>query len=311
MGFWQILLQYVQAIISICKHFINRGFGFEPLLNNEGSEDDVIKGKYWQLSFDNIKEACTLLTEGMVNKKQCQNLVSHLEVLENFKHEILEGSKDVYGNVLASVPKDLYRITLNAKALISECCKEDWPPIVILQYNNREAFRELLMDMDTWFNTMCDILQQMYPNREGEIVEMRKVTTFYPSSSDDIDEDLLALQKMIESKRKQFRKGKGLQLGSLDVVQSHEPQTSSTNHDEDVLAYYAVMERRIIELRKSSGAERYISIVPDNFPHPVHGARLSPKHPFTNVFKSKWLGMDCVTKVFSISMEASSIDSRS
>ncbi len=53
--------------------------------------------------------------------------------------------------------RELFQIVSKAGALIEECCKEDWLEVVVMQMNNKEAFRELLISLECCFDTICGI----------------------------------------------------------------------------------------------------------------------------------------------------------
>lgn len=58
--------------------------------------------------------------------------------------------------------KYFFQIVHKGEALIKEYYQDDWLKIVIIQINNKEAFREFLIDFNCWFDTTCNIFQYYY-----------------------------------------------------------------------------------------------------------------------------------------------------
>jgi hypothetical protein len=76
-----------------------------------------------------------------------------------------------------------------AKNVVDECCKEDWCHGAVLQIDNKETFRELLLDFECCFHTMCDMSQMCYQGQSQNILQIQACTTFYPASIDEVEED--------------------------------------------------------------------------------------------------------------------------
>jgi hypothetical protein len=137
-------------------------------------------------SLETVEDMMGLSNSILLNEKQCNNLVANFRKgMEAIQKIIKRSRRDVFGEV----EQDLARIVNKAKNVVDECCKEDWCHSAVLQINNKETFRELLLDLECCFHTICDISQMFYRGQSQDILQTESCTTFYPSSIDEVEED--------------------------------------------------------------------------------------------------------------------------
>ena len=94
-------------------------------------------------------------------------------------------------------PKGCGSNSKDQQRLPEECCKEDWCHGAVLQINNKETFRELLLDLEYCFHTICDISQMCYQGQSQHILQTQSCTKFYPASIDEVEEDQKSLHKRL------------------------------------------------------------------------------------------------------------------
>uniref|UniRef100_A0A7I3YUR4 Uncharacterized protein n=1 Tax=Physcomitrium patens TaxID=3218 RepID=A0A7I3YUR4_PHYPA len=139
---------------------------------------------FLQLSMEIITKASTLLREGVLNERQCKNLLNNfLRGLETIQ-TIIGGS---CLNVFDGAKKDLFKLACKARDLIEECCKEDWLKSATIQINNKEAFKELLMDLGYCFDNICSIFHYYYLNQRKKTIEVKRSISFFRTYIDEID----------------------------------------------------------------------------------------------------------------------------
>lgn len=140
-------------------------------------------------------KASTSLRKEVLNERQCKNL------LNNFSRG-LDTIQTIIGdscwNEFHGRKKDLFKIVCKIRNLIEECYNEDWLKSVVIQINNKEAFRELLMDLDYCFDTTCSISQCYYLDKKKKTIEMKRSILFFPIWIDEVDQDMMALNKRLD-----------------------------------------------------------------------------------------------------------------
>nr|PNR47059.1 hypothetical protein PHYPA_014179 [Physcomitrium patens] len=109
---------------------------------------------FLRASMEITMKASTSLRKEVLNERQCKNL------LNNFSRG-LDTIQTIIGDSY------LFKIVCKIRNLIEECYNEDWLKSVVIQINNKEAFRELLMDLDYCFDTTCSISQLVSKRFKG------------------------------------------------------------------------------------------------------------------------------------------------
>nr|PNR46226.1 hypothetical protein PHYPA_013345 [Physcomitrium patens] len=229
---------------------------------------------FLQLSIEIITKATISLREATLNERQCKNL------LQNFSRGV-ERIQSIIGrsctNVFDGAKKDLFQIIYKARALIEECCKEDWLKIVVLQIDNKKTFRELLVDFKCCCDTICNISQYYYSTQIKEIIEIKRSTKFFPTCIDEVDQDLLSLLQMLN----------GILLHQL------------LGSEDMKLAHYLIGRIRDIEKAKGGGLD--IIILLDEYPlleyrrPPILLSR--KRQGGVAIYSTKWLDLESANKV--------------
>jgi serine/threonine protein kinase len=130
---------------------------------------------------------------------------------------------------------------------------------------------------------MCEIFCQSFPNREVEIRGMQKSMTFYPTSTDEVEQDQNAIFEQLS---------KQVDLCDLCKIEKR--------HDHCMLLQY-LMEQ-ISGLQKAAGGELDSIIFPYNYEPPKYGRIPKPlgKGGDGSVYSTQWFGFETATKVIKL-----------
>ena len=138
-----------------------------------------------RLAMGSVEFPAISLLDEVLNRRQCENLFFNFQNGVQALQSITSGHNEVF----RKAEEDLYQIVYKAKVLIEDCCREDWCRVVVTQLTNKEGFRELLLDFENCFHTICDISCLYHPAQESKILAMKNDMTFYPTSIDAVKED--------------------------------------------------------------------------------------------------------------------------
>jgi hypothetical protein len=120
---------------------------------------DILK---WQREeVTNLQEI--LKAEQVLNGKQCINLVEKLDQVVLYVNEMITCTKEMT-NKFGLVLGELRRITRKIRILVEDCGKQEWCNVVAFQMNNTEAFRELVDDLQCFWDAMCEKYLAIYPD---------------------------------------------------------------------------------------------------------------------------------------------------
>ena len=229
-----------------------------------------------QLAMEIVEFPALSKMEAILNRRQCEDLVS------NFQNGVktLQSIANGHNKVFDKVGKDLLQTIHKARVLIEDCCKEDWFNVVVMQINNKECFRELLSDFEYCFHTMCEIFCHHNPNRRAEILVIENNMTFYPTSIDVVEEDQNEICGRLSK--------------HLDVCTTKEGCKNCK------LAQY--LKEYMMGLQRVEGGELDKIIFPYNYPRPEYGdpPRLLGDCDGGGVYSTKWMGLECATKVIGV-----------
>ena len=115
-----------------------------------------------------------ILRKEVFNTNQCRHLITKCDVTII----ALEKLVDLGWKLIL---RDLYRIMVKAKALVEDCSRDDWWHGAIMQLDMKEAFRDVLFELECCFYTVCDMTH--------EPKNMKTNLTFYPATMDTVLED--------------------------------------------------------------------------------------------------------------------------
>jgi serine/threonine protein kinase len=244
-----------------------RGGFFMKMTNIQGLLEEVT-------NFPKIEENLEVL-----NSRQCKNLLVNIQNGVETIQSMIDGSNGV--DVFHQVEQEMLGIMKKARYMVEECCKvDDWCRVVVMQLNNKESFRELLLDFEYCFHTMCKIFSQSFPSREVEIQHMEKSTTFYPTSIDEVEQDQNAIFE---------RLSKEVDLCRIENCKDH-------------CTLLRYLMERIGGLQKVAGGELDSIIFPYIYEPPEYGRIPKPlgKGGFGSVYATQWLGFETATKVIQV-----------
>jgi serine/threonine protein kinase len=230
-----------------------------------------------QLAMEIVEFPTLSMMEKILNRRQCENLVSNFQNGVQTLRSIANG----HNKVFYKAGEDLLQTIHKARVLIEECCKEDWFNFVVMQINNKECFREVLSDFENCFHTMCEIFCHHNPNRRVEILEIETSMTFYPTSIDAVEEDQNEICGRLSK--------------HLDMCTTKEGCKNCK------LAQY--IKEYMMGLQRVEGGELDKIIFPYNYPRPEYGdtpRRLGSGDGQGGVYLTKWMGLKCATKVMDV-----------
>ena len=225
-----------------------------------------------RLAVGNVEFPEILLREEVLNRRQCENLLSNFQKGVEILHNITNGPTQGFH----AAEKILLRIVKKGRALIEECCNENWVHAIVMQLNNKEWFRELLLDFESCFHTLCEISCHHNPHEKERILAIKDDTTFYPTTTNALEED---------------------QTSILERLSKHLDSCSTKDCEDCKLLQY--LEEYLRSLQRIEGGKLDDIVFPYNYPRPKHGD--SPKLlggcNGVAVYLTNWLGVRCATKV--------------
>jgi len=215
------------------------------------------------------------LREEVLNKRQCENLLSNIQKGVG----ILQTIPNVPAQVCDEAHKNLFRIVYKGRVLIEECCNENWVGAIVMQLNNKEWFRELLSDFESCFHTLCEISCHYNPHEKERILAIKDDATFYPASINEVEQDRSSICRRLSK-----------HLDSCNIE----------NCKDCGLGLY--LEEYLRSLQRIEGGELDNIIFSYNYPRPKYGAppKILGECNGGGVYLTNWLGVRSATKVIDI-----------
>lgn len=162
-----------------------------------------VKSKALMLkSMQCIEDIANLVGRGnLLNGSQCQDLSSKLyKTVKNFEELIsLPGAASIDPHFLPAL-ENFYRISEKSRLLVSDCSRKDWCRAALIQIQNEEAFREILVEMGLCYNVIYELARENFEQKEGhlETEDLRQLSTFEPADENQVVEDQKTLQQRLE-----------------------------------------------------------------------------------------------------------------
>ena len=185
-----------------------------------------------------------LSREEVLNRKQCENLLSNFRKGVEILHNITKGPTQVF----REAEKYLLIIVNKGRVLIEECCNENWVDATVMQLSNKEWFRELLSDFKSCFHTLCEISCHYNPDEKETILAIKDDTTFYPTPTNEVEED---------------------QASICGRLSKHLNSCNTKDCKDHRLVQY--MEDYLRSLQDEEGGELDNIVFPYNYPRPEYG----------------------------------------
>nr|PNR30285.1 hypothetical protein PHYPA_026601 [Physcomitrium patens] len=230
--------------------------------------------KAMELELNNIE----VMGDEQFNANQCKNL------LENFKKGLQEIEAIVGAHVhkLQPILEDLSRIIVKVKKVIKNCLG-DWRKVILMQRSSQETFRELLLELQWFYNIIYEIFDE---RRLCQKMEVEGCNKFEPCGLKDVAKDeRLLFQKL------------------NNIVEN-----VSNNSNAFKLINYIVEWQSCIH-KFECGAEEFMAF-PTNFPEPdykEYSQKLQESMGMV-VYVTTWLDFESITKIISFgSIEAKNI----
>ena len=209
-----------------------------------------------------IKMQIILQQDDVLNKRQCTNLVTHLSTTMDSIIEMITCIEPFFE--VRIVVMELHRIIQKGGALVYECGSEDWCCAALFQLNNKEAFRELVFDLECCWEAVHEIYSTNHPNPQNYTM------------CTDLN---VATLKEVEGDEQDL-------LNKLENVLEDSKEHKLAKH---------LWKRLKCDLQQVKGAELDALEIPKDFPKPRLG-KLMGTGAFGSVYESKWLGLPSATK---------------
>jgi hypothetical protein len=198
----------------------------------------------------------------LLNKKQCIGLVGKLlQTMHMIQKINIKNCSDLeYGLII----HELYEVMEKIGRLVTDCARSDWYHATIFQLENREAFRELLLDL----KNCSDATWELFSNHP--CLEQTDHIQFDMATSSEVEYDKISLKERMEHALK-----------------------DEAFKDQELVEH---LLQRVKDLHRVEGGELDAIELPFYFKKPdlqeriYHGAVVS-------VYKAKWMGISCVVKI--------------
>jgi hypothetical protein len=263
------ILQFVRMIWGfISIWFVKFGTYLGKGQKKPNELGDIMKWQREEVS--KLQEV--LKAERVLNEKQCINLVGKLDQVAHYVNEMITSTKETT-NKFGLVLGELRRITRKIRLLVQDCVKQEWCDAMAFQMNNTEAFRELVDDLQCFWDAICEKYSAIYPYSQHFRIPS---IDFSVATYDEIKSDEKAMAERLEKR--------------LEMM----PNDS----EEYKLAKY-LMRRLQFELPQVKGAELDALEIPKDVAKPESLKQLGSGAAGT-VHKSTWLGLQSATKMVGV-----------
>ena len=253
--------------LSMLWRFINTCFIYFLTLVHKGElhQCELSKFMLWKEE-EMIKMQTTLRRNDVLNKRQCTNLVTKLSTTINSINAMITSIKQSFE--VRIVVMELHRIIQKGGALVNECGSGDWCCAALFQLNNKEAFRELVFDLECCWEAVHEIYLTNHSNPQNYIMcKDFNVATLKEVEGDEKDLEN-KLEKVLEDS-KDYRLAKHL------------------------------LKRLRCDLQQVEGGELDALEIPRDFPKPTLVKKVGVG-AFGSVYESKWLGLQSATKTVAV-----------
>lgn len=182
--------------------------------------------------------------------------------------KIVGSNKDALQPIL----KDMFRIVKKALILVENCSIKKWREAALMHITSREAFRELLMELEYCFHMICNISSKYNLQLEANILEIQRLVKFHPSNKKAIEEDQDAFCFILNSIKDSL--------------------LCEKEHDYKLIDYVISWRSRIHAME--CGEVECVQFI-DAFPQPIIVRSLGE-----GVEETNWLGIQSVTKSWEV-----------
>ena len=263
------ILQFVRKIWEfISIWFVKFGTYVGKGQKQTHEPGDILK---WQRE-EVTKLQEVLKAEQVLNEKQCINLVKKLDQVTLYVNEMITSSEEAT-NRFGLVLEELRRITRKVVILVQDCGKQEWCDVVAFQMNNTEAFRELVDDLECFWDAMRETYLAIYPDSQNFRMPC---IDFSVATYDEVESDEEALVKRLVKRL----------------------ETPPNNSEDYELAKH-LLKRLQFDLRQMKGAELGALEIPEEVAKPVSLNKIG-SGAAGKVHKSSWLGLESAIKLVGV-----------
>ncbi len=210
----------------------------------------------------------------VLNQNQCEHLLMEFKrSLDIIKENV--SKLTTCNEIVGLLTYDLHQVVNKVNDMVEACCSQKWWVEAIFQLHNEGAFMDILQDLKLCIDAMSTIVvDNNIHHVDGESLNLKSI------SQDKLEDDQNQLSKRLESflqdrHRRWCFFGKGSQ-SQLKLVQE----------------LMARMKRIILD---NHGPSDVFMIDKHSLSCPT----LCGKGSYASVYKGKWLGVNCVMKIFS------------
>ncbi|XP_073396919.1 uncharacterized protein [Physcomitrium patens] len=241
---------------------------YEKMSNIQG-----ICGDTWEGSKVYIGAFKVLLKKkNMLNRNQCTNLCKKIEnVTKVFDHLMTCTNDKLEFGLLLS---ELFFIMNKSYFLVKKCGKPNWCEEAIFQFNNKETFRELILDLKCCSDIASNFLLKHYPNKFEDII----FATFNVATCQEVEVDVIFLHELL------------IHASKEEDFEHHASVKHLLQRYKDL--YY-------IEIGELDALNFTIDMTSLEIIEYVKGK----PGTFGEVYKSKWLGLLCATKKIDVAYD--------
>ena len=262
-------LQFVRMIWGfISIWFVKFGTYVGKRQKQSNELGDIMK---WQR--EEVMELQEVLkAKQVLNEEQCINLVDKLDLVAVNVNEMITSTKETT-NKFGLVLGELRRITRKIRILVQDCGKQEWCDAMAFQMNNTEAFRELVDDLQCFWDAICEKYLAIYPDSQHFRIPC---IDFSVATYDEIKSDEKTMVERLEKRL----------------------ETMPNDSEEYELAQH-LLRRLQFELPQMKGAELDALDIPKDVAKPKILRKIGTGAA-SAVHKSTWLGLQSATKMVGV-----------
>jgi tRNA A-37 threonylcarbamoyl transferase component Bud32 len=217
-----------------------------------------------------------LESKEVLNQNQCEHLLVEFKRTLDIIKETL--SKFTTCNeIVGLLTYDLHQVVIKVNDMVEACCSQKWWVEAIFQLHNEDAFVDILQDLKLCIDAMSTIVV------DNNIHHVDAASlNLNPISQDKLEDDQNQLSKRLESFLKDrhrkwcfFGRGSQSQLKLVQELMARMKRITLEQHDNEPSDVFMI-DKHSLSCAFQCG----------------NGASAS-------VYKGKWLGVNCVMKIFS------------
>ncbi len=212
----------------------------------------------------------------VLNQNQCEHLLTEFKrTLDIIKENV--SKLPTCNEIGERLTYDLHQLVIKVNDMVEACCSQKWWAEAIFQLHNEGAFMDILQDLELCIDAMSTIVvDNNIHHVDGESLNLKRI------SEDKLEDDQNQLSNRLENflpdrHRRWCFLGRG-SPSQLKLVQE----------------LMARMKRITFE-QHDNGPSDVFMIDKNSLSCPI----LCGNGAYASVYKGKWLGVDCVMKIFS------------